>query len=185
MCAFFAAQIFDHPRLQNVTYYMRLDTDSYIVEPLCYDPIALMHERNRTYGYRSRMMDPHWATAGMWDLVDDYVRARPSVELNLARNGWRWPADRERVKMSLEEFPIYFNNFEIVKLDAFRRPEVREWLDEILRVPERVYKYRWGAFLVVCKWCRRSADISFVPYAKVMRRSVTPRSTCSSMLIAT
>ena len=43
MCAFFSAPIFTEPRLQNVTYYMRLDTDSLIKEPLCYDPSEVMH----------------------------------------------------------------------------------------------------------------------------------------------
>lgn len=38
----------------------------------------------------------------------------------------------------------YNNNFEIVKLDAFRRPDVKAWLDDLTSVPERWLKYRWG-----------------------------------------
>ncbi|THH09095.1 hypothetical protein EW145_g2248 [Phellinidium pouzarii] len=144
MCGFFASHIFDHPRLRDVTYYMRLDTDSYIFKPVCYDPIALFHERNRTYGYRSRTTDPAWVTIGMWDLTDEFVSARPGVERTLCENGWEWPSGRVKGKMGEDAFPTYYNNFEIVKLEAFRRPDVREWLDEIERVPERIYKYRWG-----------------------------------------
>lgn len=144
MCSFFASHIFDHPRLRDVTYYLRLDTDSYIFKPLCYDPITLFHERNRTYGYRSSTTDPAWVTHGMWDLTDEFVAARPEVESTLRKNGWWWAADREKGRMMEESYPTYYNNFEIVKLEAFRRPDVREWLDEVQRVPERIFKYRWG-----------------------------------------
>ena len=124
---------------------MRLDTDSYIYQPLCYDPIELFHEHNRTYAYRSRTTDPDWVTIGMWNLVDEYSRAHPEVDRQLEKNGWTWPdGKRENVKPEGLDFPTYYNNFEIVKLESFRRPDVRAWLDEIMRVPERIYKYRWG-----------------------------------------
>lgn len=146
MCAFFASQIFDHPRLKDVSYYMRLDTDSYIYKPLCYDPVALFHEHNRTYAYRAKTTDPDWVTVGLWNLVDEYARDHADVEHNLQKNGWEWPADRDRSRMEGNDFPTYYNNFEIVKLEAFRQPMIRAWLDEIMRVPERIYKYRWGVF---------------------------------------
>lgn len=144
MCAFFASQIFDHPRLKDVTYYMRLDTDSYIFKPLCYDPIDLFHSHNRSYAYNVRTSDPTYVVIGLWDLVDDYARAHPEVEDKLQRNGWEWAAGRNRDEMGDQEFPTYYNNFEIVKLDRFRQGDIREWTDEIMRVPERIYKYRWG-----------------------------------------
>ena len=118
MCAFFASQIFDHPRMKDVTYYMRLDTDSYIFNPTCYDPIDLFHSKNRTYGFNSREKDPDWVTVGLWDLVDDYARSHPDVESNLERNGWEWPSGRVHGEMGKNDFPTYYNNFEIVKLEA-------------------------------------------------------------------
>ncbi|KAL5479051.1 hypothetical protein ACEPAI_2339 [Sanghuangporus weigelae] len=144
MCAFFASQIFDHPRLKDVTYYMRLDTDSYIFKPLCYDPVDLFHQHNRSYAFNVRTTDPDWVTVGLWNLVDEYAHLHSEVEENLQSNGWQWPANRNPEEMGKHDFPTYYNNFEIVKLDAFRRPDVRAWLDEIMRVPERIYKYRWG-----------------------------------------
>lgn len=147
MCAFFASQIFDHPRLQDVSYYMRLDTDSYIYAPLCYDPLSLFHAHNRTYAYRARTSDPDWVVVGLWSLVDEYAREHADVERSLETNGWQWAdAGRDRGRMEGKDFPTYYNNFEIVKLEAFRKPKVRAWLDEIMRVPERIYKYRWGEF---------------------------------------
>lgn len=158
MCGFFATQIFDHPRLRNITYYMRLDTDSYIFGPMCgssgssvtsapadiADPIARFHARNATYGYRSRTSDPDWVTHGLWALLDSFAETHTAVEFRLRSNDWRWPNERQKGKMGDQAFPTYYNNFEIVKLEAFRRPDVREWLAEVQRDPNNIYKYRWG-----------------------------------------
>ena len=65
MCAFFFSQIFDHPRLRNVTYYMRLDTDSYIYGPACFDPFEAVHRRNVSYAYRWRGSDPEFVVHGI------------------------------------------------------------------------------------------------------------------------
>jgi mannosyltransferase len=123
---------------------MRLDTDSYIFEPLCYDPIQRFHQNNRTYAYREQTVDPEWVTHGMWDFIDDYARTHPVEEATMEKNGWVWPAGRNTNKMRKLGFPTYYNNFEIVRLEAFRRPDVQGWLDELMSVPERVLKYRWG-----------------------------------------
>ncbi|OCB88682.1 nucleotide-diphospho-sugar transferase [Sanghuangporus baumii] len=144
MSNFFATQIFGHPRLRDVTYFMRLDTDSFIFKHLCYDPLEVFHAYNRSYGYRSRSSDPAWLTRGMWEYADDFVREHPEVEKNLGKNAWTWPTNRESIKMKHEPFPSYYNNFEIVRLDAFRRPDVQEWLRGIDRDPQRIYKYRWS-----------------------------------------
>lgn len=146
MCAFFATQIFAHPRLRDVTYYMRLDTDSYLLSPPCEDPFARMHSRNASYGFRATGSDPPWVIHGMWAFLSQYARAHPAVEAKLAENGWQWPSGREEAEgMSNAGFPGYQNNFEVVNLDAFRKPEVRAWMEEIVSDPERIFKYRWGA----------------------------------------
>ncbi|KAF9514053.1 glycosyltransferase family 15 protein [Hydnum rufescens UP504] len=157
MCAFFAANIFSHPALKGYTYYLRLDTDSFIEAPLCYDPFEVMHVRKRIYGYRAAGPDAPDVTLGMWAFVDGYARSHPEVEKRLQMNGWKWPDGRDTVQSqgaseigariwaeAAPGFPSYYNNFEIVKLEAFRRPDVHKWLTEVMRDPERVYKYRWG-----------------------------------------
>jgi hypothetical protein len=37
----------------------------------------------------------------------------------------------------------YFNNFEVMKLEFFRRPNVRQWIEEVDRT-NGIFKYRWG-----------------------------------------
>ena len=161
MCAFFSSAVFTHPALRGYTYYMRLDTDSFIDAPLCYDPFEVMHVRQRVYGYRFIGMDPPQVTHGMWSFVDKYARSHPEAENRLQMNGWKWPDGRDvATEPGLGEsgegawpeaenafYPGYYNNFEIVKLEAFRRPDVQEWLEEVMSDPKRAYKYRWGLWI--------------------------------------
>lgn len=144
MCAFFSAPIFFHPRLKDVTYYMRMDTDSLIQEPLCYDPFSIMHARKRAYGYRSIGYDVPEVTVGMMDYIMDYANRHPAVAEQLRQNKWDGPYKSTNGEMVIPRVKGYLNSFEIVKLDEFRRADVKEWLDELMSVPERAYKWRWG-----------------------------------------
>lgn len=128
---------------------MRMDTDSQITEPLCYDPFEVMHVRGRSYGYLAWGHDPPQVTVGMWGLVNDYALAHASVAKQLLANHWQWPSESwphenagaEEVNM---RFRGYFSNFEVVKLEDFRRSDVASWLAELMSVPERIFKWRWG-----------------------------------------
>jgi len=152
MCHFFAEQIFHHPRIRNLTYYMRMDTDSYIMRPLCYDPIDYIHRRNRVYAYNREGRDSGGVVWGMWNFVDQYARSHPEVEDRLRRNHWPWPSNRDRwipegINYTGEGFPAYSNNFEIVKLEAFQRPDVEQFIEELMKDPGRIYSLRWGTFM--------------------------------------
>jgi mannosyltransferase len=155
MCAFYGIEIFSTPRLKNVTYYMRMDTDSMIREPLCYDPFEVMHVRGRSYGYLAVGADSPTFVEGMWNLVNRYAFEHPSVAEQLYANKWEWP-DKSWPNRTIDQevaqgsfFKGYENNFEIVKLDAFRHPNVMAWLEEIMSVPERVFKWRWGELIFI------------------------------------
>ena len=138
MIKFYLYDIFKHPRLKDVTYYMRMDTDSYIYSPVCYDPIKRMHEHNLTYAYRVLSMEDKEYIQGLADLIRDYSESHPDVHEMMRVNDFWLPDGKS-------DLPQYYNNFEIVKLEAFRRPDVQEWHDEIMKRPERIYKWRWGA----------------------------------------
>ena len=149
MCRFYAEQIFHHPRLRNLTYYMRMDTDSFIMKPLCYDPIEHIHRRNRVYAYNRITPDAGYAVEEMWNFIDKYARSHPGVEDQLRRNKWPWPPDRDLwiekgIKYDGIGVPAYSNNFEIVKLESFRRRDVVQFIKEIMRDPAHIYSLRWG-----------------------------------------
>lgn len=128
---------------------MRLDTDSFITEPLCYDPIDLIHRHKRVYAYNRITPDEGYVVRGMWNLIDKYARDHPAVEARLTKNKWQWPEGRENwaqkgIVYDGVGVPAYSNNFEIVKLEAFQRPDVVAWSEEIMRDPDRIYSLRWG-----------------------------------------
>ena len=143
MCSFFATQIFSHQRLRDVTYFMRMDTDSLFTEPLCYDPFEFMHTRRRSYGYLSIGSDSQEYTEGMWPFVHNFTDTRISVQEQLRVNNWEWSHRDEKGEETLQ-FKGYNTNFEIVELGAFRRPEVKEWLSALEKYPEGIFKWRWG-----------------------------------------
>lgn len=149
MCRFYAQQIFFHPRLSNLTYYMRLDTDSFIFNPFCYDPIHRMHQHRVSYTYNRITPDEGYVVRGMWNLIDSYARSHPEVEERLKHNMWPWPAGRETwaekgITYDGIGVPAYSNNFEIVRIEAFQRKDIVEWTDEIMKDPDRIYSLRWG-----------------------------------------
>lgn len=128
---------------------MRMDTDSYIMKPLCYDPIDHVHRQKSVYAYNRAGRDVSDVVWGMWNFVDKYAREHPAVEAQLRRNKWPWPAGRDQwipkgINYDGEGFPAYSNNFEIVKLEAFQRPDVVEFINEMMKDPRRIYGLRWG-----------------------------------------
>ncbi|KAJ7754684.1 glycosyltransferase family 15 protein [Mycena maculata] len=149
MCAFYSYKIFSHPRIKDLTYYLRLDDDSSILEPTCIDPFEYMHVQNKSYAFRHESPDMGWVTEGMWPFVNNYAARHPDVEQRLASNGWEWPPNRVWPGKAHEyglgaNFPSYETNFDLVKLSRFRTPEMTEFLAELASDPRRFYWYRWG-----------------------------------------
>ncbi|KAJ7114538.1 nucleotide-diphospho-sugar transferase [Mycena crocata] len=146
MCAFYSYKIFDHPRIRDFTYYLRLDDDSYVLEPACFDPFQYMHVHNKSYAFRRESPDMGWVTEGMWPFVSNYAQRHPEVERQLQRNSWEWPPNRLWGSNfgEGENFPSYETNFDLVKVPRFRTPEMTEFLSELASDPKRFYWHRWG-----------------------------------------
>ncbi|KAK7060023.1 glycosyltransferase family 15 protein [Favolaschia claudopus] len=174
MCAFFSYKIFNHPSIRDLTYFFRLDDDSYVREPACFDPFEYMHINNKSYAFRDDPPDMGWVTEGMWPFVSNYAERHPFVESMLEHNGLQWPPNRKwRLRFGQGvNFPSYETNFDLVKVERFRTPEMTEFLYELASVPKRFYWYRWGdapvrfaqvnMFLNVEKEVHRMCEI---PYA--------------------
>jgi mannosyltransferase len=156
LCAFFSYKIFSHPRIKDLTYYFRLDDDSYVREPACFDPFEYMHVNNKSYGFRQESPDAGWVTEGMWPLVSNYAQRHPDVESRLDRNGWEWGPNRlwpNNYGLGMN-FPSYETNFDLVKVQRFRTPEMTAFLHELSSDPRRFYWYRWG-MSQCASWLRR------------------------------
>ena len=138
MCAFYATKVFFNSRLRDVTYYLRMDTDTLFLEPICCDPFQVMHVHEGSYGYLGIGNDAPQATKGLWSFIRDYVDSHPEVELQLnASKTWKWPSNLTNGDVDWDEVPIsgYYNNFEIVKLEEFKKPEVEEWFYHLVQYP--------------------------------------------------
>ncbi|KAK7048181.1 nucleotide-diphospho-sugar transferase [Favolaschia claudopus] len=145
MCAFFSYKIFNHPRISSLDYYFRLDDDSFIREPTCFDPFEYMHVNNKSLAYRSEDPDYGFVTIGMWQFVSKYANTHPDVENRMLRNQWPWLPNRDSADYGSDEFiPAYGGNFEVVKVPRFQTPEVRAFLESLASDPERFYRHRWG-----------------------------------------
>ncbi|KAJ6550164.1 nucleotide-diphospho-sugar transferase [Mycena capillaripes] len=146
MCAFFSYKIFSHPRIKDLTYYLRLDDDSYVREPACFDPFQYMHVNNKSYAFRHESPDMGWVTEGMWPFVSNYAKRHPAVESTLDRNNWEWAPNRFWPNNfgEAENFPSYETNFDLVKVPRFRTPEMTAFLEELASDPTRFYWHRWG-----------------------------------------
>ncbi|KAJ7709764.1 nucleotide-diphospho-sugar transferase [Mycena rosella] len=146
MCAFNSYKIFSHPRITNLTYYLRLDDDSTIRSPACFDPFEYMHVNNKSYAFTKVVNDAGWVTEGMWPFVSNYAQRHPDVERHLRGNDWKWPPNRLWLNNFGQghDFPSYGTNFDLVRLSRFRTPEMTAYLDELASDPKRFYWYRWG-----------------------------------------
>lgn len=156
MCAFFSYKIFSHPRIKDLTYYLRLDDDSTVYAPACFDPFEYMHVNNKSYAFRRESPDMGWVTEGMWPFVSNYAQRHPAVESQLRHNDWDWPQDRlwpGNFAQGLN-FPSYETNWDLVKVSRFRTPEMTAFLDEMASDPRRFYWTRWG----MCFRCAMGAD---------------------------
>ncbi|KAF8191933.1 nucleotide-diphospho-sugar transferase [Mycena galopus ATCC 62051] len=175
VCSFFSHKIFNHPRIKDLTYFLRLDDDSHVTAPACFDPFEYMHVNNKSYAYRQQDPDMGWVTEGMWPFVSNYAQRHPQVESRLAANDWEWPANRFWPYNNFGEgqnFNSYQTNFDLVKVPRFRTPEMTAFLDELASDPKRFYWSRWGdapvrfaevnMFLDVAKEVHRMCEI---PYA--------------------
>ncbi|KAJ7740866.1 glycolipid 2-alpha-mannosyltransferase-domain-containing protein [Mycena olivaceomarginata] len=145
MCSFFSYKIFKHPRIRDLTYYFRLDDDSFIHKPACFDPVEYMHANNMSFSFREADGDPYYVTEGMWSYVNDYARSHPDVDSRMPQQrlamGGKPAVDALRYRRIL---PRVWGNFEIVKLSRFRTPDAMAFLNDLASDPHRFYRFRWG-----------------------------------------
>ncbi|KAJ7185560.1 glycosyltransferase family 15 protein [Mycena filopes] len=145
MCAFMSYKVFDHPRIRDLTYYWRLDDDSLLYKPACYDPIHYMHVKQLAFAFRGEGPDQAGVTAGMWPFINEYARRHPAVEARLRANRWPWAPRRLFPNYGNNtSFPAFGGNFEILKVARFRTPEVAQYLRELASDQAHFYWSRWS-----------------------------------------
>jgi hypothetical protein len=132
MCNFFAGDIYNQPALADYDYYMRLDTDSYILREISYNVFDMMRNRNAIYGFigaaiqtdNSKVIDGLWDCCKQFSDMSKYV-CNKSIILNISPG------------------KMYYNNFEIGKISWFKKEAYTTFYKHI-RDSGGIYTKRWG-----------------------------------------
>jgi alpha 1,2-mannosyltransferase len=135
MCRFYSGGIFRLDVMQDYDWYWRVDTDSYILEPLATDPFATMSSNDLAYGYMALGREDEHLTTGLWDTTMEWANkqhvGRTALLDQFAPNG-QW--DRS----------YYYTNFELVNLKFFRSNQYLDYFDHLDRDTGGFYNHRWG-----------------------------------------
>lgn len=76
MIHFFFVDIFLHPAVRELDFFMRLDSDSAILSPIEYDPFEFMRKNKKHYGFRQRGLTPRLVSMNMWPFVNSFLQAQ-------------------------------------------------------------------------------------------------------------
>ena len=151
MCRFFFADIFQIPDLQKYTYWMRMDTDSYLTMDAVIDPFKEMDaNHNLVYLHNAENKDCGDVAEGLRDLVTQYYE---KVHSNSQGSASFPPSNPDTITLDhilpreMHCVMGYYNNIEIGRLSAFRTAPMIAWRDAVLG-SNGIYLHRWGDALL-------------------------------------
>lgn len=128
MCRFYSYGMYQLPELKDTNYYLRLDCDSYFVNPVNQDIFKFMEENSYIYGYNNVTTDNPIVCQDLWESSKEYSNNVPVLKV---------PIDE------IIKYNIYYTNFEIAKFDWFSNSEYKNFFN-FLDEKNGIYLYRWG-----------------------------------------
>ncbi|CAF3393477.1 unnamed protein product [Rotaria socialis] len=136
MIRFWFKTLFELPQLQQYDYIMRLDDDSKLLGRW-FNVFDEMRRKNAVYFANDIDVDLETqlpGTMNMKQVTSDYIK----------KNNIH-PKQMNMLNQAFNNNTVwnYFNNFEVSKVEFFRRREVRHWVDTIDST-HGIFKYRWG-----------------------------------------
>ncbi|CAF2064941.1 unnamed protein product [Rotaria magnacalcarata] len=137
MCRFWFKLIMDIPLVLEYKYVMRLDDDSKIIG--AWDNIFdLMGKRNAVYFGNVEEADSENGLPGLMKLKTFTINYTESYQVI--------PKNPKRLIRAFDipnHIRLYNTNFDVIKVDFFRRSEIRHWTDAV-DATHGIFKYRWG-----------------------------------------
>ena len=128
MWRFHAKLLYEQPILDGLEYVFRLDDDSFITHPVQYDIVKFMKDKMLWYGYMFKRYDSKACVKGLWKAAGKYIKTHKIKQTFFKK----WPENQ-----------IFYNNFEISKIDFWRSKEYKNYINYIYRLGG-IYYYRWG-----------------------------------------
>eukprot|EP01059_Diplonema_ambulator_P029956 TRINITY_DN499_c0_g1_i8.p1 TRINITY_DN499_c0_g1~~TRINITY_DN499_c0_g1_i8.p1 ORF type:complete len:653 (+),score=144.56 TRINITY_DN499_c0_g1_i8:1234-3192(+) len=139
MCRFFSGIFAQYTFLKQYDYYWRLDTDSWIREPVLVDPFRHMAVKGCRYGHMSKMhRDADDVVVRLYDTVIEWAEERGVPGQNISRLNSHVTDGRGNYKR-----PMYYNNFEIASVPWITGDDYTSFFN-YLDYTDGFMKYRWG-----------------------------------------
>mmetsp|Transcript_42353 Transcript_42353/g.116817 ORF Transcript_42353/g.116817 Transcript_42353/m.116817 type:complete len:360 (+) Transcript_42353:80-1159(+) len=140
MIRWYVRGIFDHPKVRELDYYMRMDDDSALLAPFHDDPFSRMAATGKRYGYYCSCSESDEFTQGFQQFSAEYA-AQHKIQPRFAQgNGSFWPKEGDPVTM-------VYNNFEVMSVKWWRSPEVQDFVEAVDR-SLGIWHSRWGDAII-------------------------------------
>lgn len=135
MCWFFSGGMYKQSILDDYTYYLRLDTDSYILSPLNYDIFEMMEAGDYKYGFISEAVqyDHPAVIEGLWScakyIEEMVVYFSPECII--------------KPVCDIPEGRMYYTNFEVGAIDWFKK-SAYDYFFANIEADAGIFHKRWG-----------------------------------------
>ncbi len=138
MCKFFANDVFFDEVLNNVEYFVRMDTDSFFIYTNK-NFLNQLESFNSDYGYIEKTVqnEDKSVTIGFGKCIYKFCKKNTNLISNFLNH----------CNEATLNPKIYYTNFEIVRLEWARSNIHRKFLAHIIR-SQGIYKFRWGDALI-------------------------------------
>lgn len=128
MCRLYSYGMYEIKEIQDTKYYLRLDCDSYFIEPVNYDIFKVMEDNDIVYGYNAITTDNPLVSQNLWEVSKEYSKTHDVLKV---------PIDE------VKQYNVYYTNFEIAKFDWFENSGYKDFF-KFLDNENGIYKWRWG-----------------------------------------
>ena len=136
MCRFWFSGVFEVADVRNLTYLLRLDTDS---ELRCRagsrDPFELMAHQNAVYGYVAVKTDHPMVARNLTAFGAAYARRVPQIQDAFYRFPPRPPTNCPA--------PMFYTNFEVMDVAWFQQPRAAAFARAV-DATGQIFGNRWG-----------------------------------------
>ena len=119
MCRFWSGVVQRHPALRGFTHYMRLDDDSYFINPKV-TPEEVERMLRSDYSYRQVFRDPSEQHDDLYRFTVDFLRGE----------GLAVP-EHQLLSLGRYSGKAVYNNFHVASLRLWRHPLVARYLDAV------------------------------------------------------
>uniref|UniRef100_A0A7S1DT73 Uncharacterized protein n=2 Tax=Hemiselmis andersenii TaxID=464988 RepID=A0A7S1DT73_HEMAN len=154
MIRFWTVGIWEHPAMQEFKYYMRLDSDSFLIGRLWKDPFSFMAEADFKFGFIGTSTESKDFTPDLWEVTEAFRRSK-GLEPEWFTGKWNGFS--------------FYSNLEVGRVDYWQQPVIKEYLN-LIDGAGGIFKVRWPEssihFLAAMLFLhsQEMVQLVFIPY---------------------